>query len=244
MNMAGRPPELKNIKREFLEKIKSAKGFIKIFKEIAPVVKGSGKSRFNKKQKEHLLGLLFISIVNAWENFLEESLVRYLTGTTSGKYPIILKSGNKRTVSEARSELARSLNWRLAQLVERGDYDPKLHFISLSDLNKLLVLTDDLFSPNLYSVILSDIELLNRALAIRNRAAHNSMTSQQKFKETANMFLGKALTDSLSYGYSPGKFLIDPVKLLFGNYSLPDELSHFEAYLRMYETLANSIVPE
>jgi hypothetical protein len=227
MNMAGRPPELKNIKRELLEKIKSTESFIKIIKEVPPVVTGSRRYRFNSKQKEQLVGLLFINIVAAWEKFLEESLVRYLTGNVSGKYEIVLKEMKKISVLTARADLAGI-----------RDYDPEKNYINLSDIDTVLRKANKFFSKHPYVFSEDDVKLLKYATAIRNRVAHSSIKSRNSFKETVNTF-----SYPLSSGYSPGKFLIDPVKLPFGNYSLPDEHSHFEAYLKMYEALANTIVP-
>jgi hypothetical protein len=176
--------------------------------------------------------LAFMAVVASWEEFLEDSLVRYVAGAkTAGNYRPTPKFG-----------LASSITHAYQVVTQNPGYNAQRDYLKVTDPNWVRTSASFMFSAHPYACLQNKTDLLKHASSIRNRVAHSSEKCRADFKSTALYFL-QPVSGKLSQGYSPGKLLISPVQRHFGQVAVQQGLSHFEAYLRMYEALAGQIVP-
>ncbi|MDN7560328.1 hypothetical protein [Burkholderia orbicola] len=173
-----------------------------------------------------------MGVIAAWEEFLERTLVRYVAGAaTDSGYTATPKYGRAGSISHAYELLSQDAN-----------YDPQKHYLKVSDARWVWRTADFFFSQHYYNLLTPKADLLTNANRIRNRVAHDSDKCKADFKSAAIWFLQPA-NGTLSRGYSPGELLLATATRNFGNQINAANVSHFEAYLRIFEALANGIVP-
>ena len=173
-----------------------------------------------------------MAVVASWEEFLEDSLVRYVAGAkTASSYRPTPKFGLASNISHA------------YQIVSQNStYDQQRDYLKVTDPNWVRNSASFIFKVHTYNCLQTKTDLIKHASAIRNRVAHSSEKCRADFRSTALHFLQPA-SGKLAQGYGPGKLLLTPVQRHFGQPAVQQGLTHFEAYLRMYEALAQQIVP-
>jgi len=140
-------------------------------------------------QVEMITELSFLRIFIAWENFLEESFIRYLVGakSPSGYIP-------KRTVSPSNMEIAKKI-----LSGERKEY------IRWNSASEVVARAEIYFKdgePYANAIRGATIDLDDMNI-IRNRITHMSSTSKTKF----NNFVRRRFGHGKS-GMTPGRFLL------------------------------------
>lgn len=230
--MAGRPPEVEHVKRTFLAEISSARNLVDAIRGIPPKVRPSNVVGLHPKHAQQVVELAFMGVVAAWEEFLERSLVRYVAGAqTANGYAPTPKYG-----------MANSMQHAYELLSQDSNYDASRNYLKVSDPRWVRSSADFFFSAHPYGCLQSKNDLLKHASSIRNRVAHSSEKCRTDFKATAIYFLQPA-NNALAQGFGPGRLLLEPVQRHFGQQAIQAGRHHMATYLRMYEALANDIVP-
>lgn len=230
--MPGRSPRLSHVRDSFLAEIGTARGLVAAVQSLPQKVHPNAPNGIHPKHVRQVVGLAFMGVIAAWEEFLERTLVRYVAGAaTNSGYTATPKFGRARDISHAYELLSQDAN-----------YDSQKHYLKVSDARWVWRTADFFFSRHCYGLLTSKSDLLTNANRIRNRVAHDSDKCKADFKTSAVWFLQPA-NGNLTRGYSPGALLLETATRNFGNQLNAANLSHFEAYMRVFESLANGIVP-
>ncbi|MDX5433502.1 MAG: hypothetical protein LPK20_08030 [Halomonas sp.] len=183
------------------------------------------------KHVNQIIELAFMGMVSAWEEFLEASLVRYMTGAQAA-------NGYCPTPKYGR---AKDLNHAYEILSHDPDYKRSKDYLKVTEPRGVWRTADFFFSAHPYGALNGKEGLIRHASAIRNRVAHNSEKCKQSFKTTACALLA---TKQLTSGYQPGTLLTTPIQRAFPASYVARGLSHFDAFAELYEDLAKIIVPD
>lgn len=142
-------------------------------------------------QLEIIVELAFLRIFIAWENFLEGSFIRYLMGAKS-------PSGYKPKAFVNPYNMEHALNF----ISQGKDY---VKWNSASDV----IDRSDVFFKNgepFKNTLEASTTDLNEMNTIRNRIAHKSKSSQEKFNSLIRFKFGHGIR-----GMTPGRFLLEKV---------------------------------
>src|SRR5450830_27130 len=147
-----------------------------------------------------VVGLAFLSAVAAWEDFVEDVYLGYLSGYPSpnGHVPT-LRCGSAKDKSHALllvagesnpREAARKLKWGSFKWVR------SLSEVHFGKRNVFLGVSE------------RDVAWLELAQIVRNRVAHNSEKAKLQYKMALNRLMGEPSHSALPRGFAPGKFLL------------------------------------
>jgi hypothetical protein len=158
------------------------------------------ESTFHPRVASKIIGLSFLSIVAAWEEYLESSFLRYMAGASSETgYSPKLRIGKCTNTTHAMQVLTGTRNTNDA-----------IRFMRWNDYEWVLGRAEVFFhraAP--YSRVISRfLQRLKDAQVIRNRVAHSSSRARTQFKNMANTNIGAAKGSPLDRGFSPGRYLI------------------------------------
>jgi hypothetical protein len=224
--MAGRPAEAQHVRTTFESECSSARTLVAAILAIPAKVKPSPSPGLHPKHAQQVVELAFMAVVASWEEFLEDSLVRYVAGAkTASGYRPTPKFG-----------LASGIPHAYQILSQDTKFDPQRDYLKVTDPNWVRSTAAFIFSAHPYTHLQPKTDLIKHASAIRNRIAHSSEKCRTDFKTTALYFLQPA-SGKLTQGYSPGKLLLSKVQRHFGQTAVQKGHTVFEAYLQMYESL-------
>lgn len=231
--MAGRPPKVTHVRNAFIAEIASARALVDAVVALPGKVHPSVTVGLHPKHLRQVVALAFMGVVAAWEEFIERTLVRYVSGASADAgYSPTLKHGSADSLSHAYEILSVNV-----------DYNPQKDYLKVSDPRWVWRTADFFFSHHPYGALKNNADLLKNANRIRNRTAHDSEKCKADFKVAAIWFL-QPQNGQLTQGYGPGALLLDEAQRHFGSrINGGGQVSHFEAYMRVYENLANSLVP-
>lgn len=173
-----------------------------------------------------------MGMVSSWEEFLEDSLVRYVAGAKA-------KSGYQPTPKYG---LASGIPHAYELLSRDPSYNPEKHYLKVSDLRWVKSSADFFFQSHPFTHVHAKSDLLLHANRIRNRVAHDSKKCRAEFRDTAVYFL-RPSNGKLTQGFAPGALLTAEVQRHFPQQAVQSKLTHFEAYAQLYEDLAAKVVP-
>ena len=230
--MAGRPAEVQHTKNRFDREIASARGLVRAISSVQQQVNPHGPAGLHPKHVRQVVELAFMGMVAAWETFLEDSLVRYVAGAKA-------KSGYK---PNPKFGLASGIPHSYELLSRDPSYNPEKHYLKVSDPKWVKSSADFFFQSHPFTHIHAKSDLLLHANSIRNRVAHDSTKCRADFKATAIHFL-HPLNGTLTQGFSPGALLTAKVQRHFAQQVIQAGCTHFESYARLYEDLAEKVVP-
>ena len=230
--MPGRPPKVDHVRRDFIHKTNASRNLVRAIDQLPRMDARRNVDGIHPKHVVQITELAFMGVVSAWEEFLERTLVRYLAAaaTDSGYHPNP-KYGSANSIGHAYELLSQNI-----------DYDPQKHYLKVSDPRWVTRTADFFFSRHSYTVLENNIALLRAAQMIRNRIAHDSEKCRSDFKTSA-LWLIRPPNDTLQHGYGPGALLVDTARRHFKRQIIRSNCSHFIAYMELYESLANAIVP-
>ena len=225
----GRPPKVQHVRDDFLRALASAKALVHNARQVETVRRSPTTPRLHSKHVRKVIELAFMGVVAAWEEFLEQTLVRYMCGAKAAE-----------SAPRLRLSRCKSIQHAYQLLTADPDYDPVKKYISWSSpehVQKKAGLF--LERGGTYSLPLSKYkDALLYASRIRNRVAHSSSKASKQFIDTAKTLLN---ANRLRQGYRVGDLLLEPPQNIA---DIPQGTSnHFESFMNMYEELANSIVP-
>jgi len=200
-------PQLKTILRDFHSQIKSSQTLLAKVKLL----------QMPRIYIEMVTELAFLRILLAWENFLEESFIRYMVGgkSPSGFCPVC-------TVT------APTLNKALEIICGDKQY---VQWVSASEVIRRAerFFRDGEPYKNALESALTDLNELN---TIRNRIAHRSKSSKKKFSDFVRRKLGYG-----KQGMTSGRFLLTAKPMI------SPQIIFLDDYIKLIETAGRIIVP-
>jgi hypothetical protein len=211
---AGRIQPVLNALTEEFDRATDLVADVRALRRPAPITRGHpGLPEF---QLNLISELAFLRCVLAWEVFLEESFLVYLTGGKglSGK-------ATKRYVTPTTSPQARAL------LSGESRY---LSWNTNDDVIKRAKIWFKDGEP--YTSALGALGIHSEIRTVRNRIAHNSGEAKTKFNKLRAAKKRKA--DPAQHGMGPGAFLARPA-------SASTTMTRFERYLTDLRLAANAI---
>lgn len=230
--MPGRPPKVDHVREAFRREITTARNLVQAIDALPRTASRSARVGIHPKHVRQVVELAFMGVVAAWEEFLERALVRYVAGASCDSgYSPTHKYGSGNSLTHAYELLSQSSN-----------YDPQRDYLKVSDPRWVWRTADFFFARHPFGNLNSKSELLTKANSIRNRIAHESDKCKADFKDAAIWFLQPA-SGQLTQGYGPGALLTSPVQRRFPQPIVQANTTHFEAYMSLYEELANVLVP-
>ena len=230
--MAGRPAKVNHVHDAFVAEIDAATSLVSAIQALPIKVRPSNNPGIHPKYVGQVVELAFMGVVASWEEFIERSLVRFLTGArTNGGYNPTLKAGKADTIQHAYELLSLDPN-----------YNPANSYLKVSDPRWVRRVADFYFSAHTYSHLQNASDLIKHASSIRNRVAHDSTKCKGDFKATALHFLQPA-NGQLKQGYGAAALLLAPVQRHFGQQAIQQNKTHFNAYCDFFRDLARQIVP-
>ncbi len=221
-----------HVRDDFIKQIESAR---KLVNSVHALPRKSPKAPgIHPTHVQQVAELAFMGLVASWEEFLERTLVRYIANATTGNgYQPTAKVGYVNTLSDGYIVLS-----------QNPSYDPAKHYLKVTEYKWVVKTASFLFSAHPYGCITNNLQLLKNAVAIRNRVAHASEKCRQDFVATAKEFKSaNPQAAVLPQGFTPGKLLFEHVQRIFPQPDIQAQLTHFEAYARLYTKLASQIVP-
>lgn len=211
---------LSQIRDDFIKCIDNNRLIIKEtlqLKENELLFQNFGQGRYKKVDSycNQLIGNSFASIIASWEEFLEECMIRYLRGrvpTTS-------------LIRHTKSKLGHIPNVETAYKVLGGsDFIIGKHYLGYSSLETVRRDADAFLENHPFVFDNNDIEMMRRAIKIRNRVAHTSHKCRQDFLKVVKIYLQIPPNNSLpnnQKGWNVGKLLLQqPNQYLFSNIQL------------------------
>jgi hypothetical protein len=222
-----------HIRKAFIAEIIRAQNLVHSVRDLPRRGPKSIDEVIHPKHVNQIIELAFMGMVSAWEEFLEATLVRYMTGATTEKgYSPTPKFGQAKDLAHAYEILSND-----------PDYKKTKSFLKVTEPRSIWRLADFFFSKHNFKALDSKAPIIRHASAIRNRVAHSSEKCRKEFKITALEFL-RPSDGKLVSGYQPGKLLTTPVQRIFSQSSISKGTSHFDAFAELYEELARIIVPD
>lgn len=234
--MAGRPPQIVHVRDTFLAASKSARDLVKAVSGLSGINPHSECPRLHAEQARRVVELAFLGLISSWEEFLEQSFVRYLAGAKADNgYAPELRMGKASDISHA------------YQLIS-GDpaFDPSRRYAKFGDPRWVISISKNYFvlgAP--YATVLQpSLDQLQHAIQLRNRVAHNSSKCRNDFIKSAKRHLNIPAEGKLTQGYTVGDLLGAPANQLFGQEARDKYWTFFQAYNARLRSLAKKVVHE
>lgn len=239
MSTKGSKSQLR-AKQDFLSSLETA---MRIYGPAKEMCKFDGESfeetTYQPNVAAKVVGLAFLSAVAAWEDFVANVYLGYLSGypAPNGSIPE-LRVGKAENKSHALllaagesndREAERRMRWssfRWVQLISEVHFKKANPFLAVSD---------------------EDIEWLDLSVTIRNRVAHNSDKAKTRFKFSFNKLVGNPQDAPLPKGFSPG-WLLNASLQSHPKLQALDSSDHhwgdlFEGYVSLWLRIAELICP-
>lgn len=186
-----------------------------------------------------IVGLAFLSAAAAWEDFVANIFLGYLSGypAPNGESPK-LRAGKAENKRHALLILAGEPNSREAERRMRWS-----SFRWVQSVSEIHFKKDNPF----LAVSSTDIEWLDLSVIIRNRVAHNSEKAKKQFKDSFNRLVGSPKDAPLPNGFSPG-WLLNAILQSHPKLKALDSDDHywgdlFEGYVNLWQKIADTICP-
>lgn len=234
--MPGRAPKVGHVRDSFLAASVSAKDLVVAVSQLAAIHPNTQGPRLHPEHKRRVVELAFLGMISAWEEFLEQSFVRYLAGAKA----------DDDSAPALRVGKAASIEHAYHLISGDPEYDPTRNYSKFSDPKWVIAISKnymELGAP--YATKLhANLQVLQEAVRLRNRVAHNSGKSREDFKRSARTHLGLPEGAGLTQGYGVGDLLVSPAIRLFGQQATQSGWTYFQAYYARLRRLAKDIAPE
>ena len=234
--MRGRPPKVGHIRDTFLAASASAKELVEAVSTLASINPHVPGSRLHPEQARRVIELAFLGLMSAWEEFLEQSFVRYLAGAAScNGYTAPLRMGRAASISHA------------YQLISGDpDFDPTRNYSRFGEPRWVVATAKNYFDQGApYATKLHpNLQVLQEAVRLRNRVAHTSAKCREDFKRSARVHLGLPEGAPLIQGYRVGDLLSSPATQLFSQKAKDKGWTYFQAYNGRLRLICKEICPE
>lgn len=233
--MAGRPPQVGHVRDRFFSATLSAKNLVEAASGLAAIHPNTDGPKLHPEQCRRIVELAFLGVVAAWEEFLEQTFVRYLAGAASDDgYSPQFRLGKASSIEHAYHLIS-------------GDpaYDPNRSYSKFGDPKWVIAIAKNYFVQGapFATRLTPQLQILQEAIRIRHRVAHNSSKSREDFKRSARLHLGLGQAAPLRRGYSVGDLLTTEAQHLFGKHVNDKRRRYFDAYVLRLTKLAKEISP-
>jgi hypothetical protein len=226
-------PKLNTVKKSFLDALENSESlYIAVKPYLAPAVTSS--SLLKPGQARRIIALAFMTNVAAWEEFVQESFIRYLMGASSpsGGYKPSLRLGACSSIDHAIEVIAGESNYDLEK-----NYLVWMNWKAVVKRAEVYFWKGEPFSKIPDGIV----TLINDSFKIRNRVAHSSLMCKKDFKQVALKSRGMGKDANLTQGYTVGHLLLEPNVRHFGSFCSGQ--NYFEAYTNMFKKLADLLTP-
>jgi hypothetical protein len=231
----ARPPKLSSVVTEFSRAIHSARNLYAAVEPFLPrTYDGMQGDSLHPEQARRVVGLAFLSMTSAWEEFVESCFIRYMAGAASDSgYGPTLRLGACPSLVHA------------CKIIRGPHFNPKKEFISWTSV-PLVVDRAKLYFANgePFHVLPSREQALGDGFRIRNRVAHRSRKAKGDFKDAALRILRRPTANQggrLRQAYSVGELLVHETRRFYGRRGRRRTV--FEWFARTYRRLAKQIAP-
>lgn len=225
--------KLNTVKKTFLDTLSNSTN---LYDAVRPYLSPNNATNNPLKptQARRIIALAFMNNVAAWEEYVQESFIRYLVDacSPSGKYKPVLRLGKCSSIDHAIEVIAGESNYDL-----ENNYLAWMNWKAVVKRAEVYFWKGEPFSKVPEGIV----KLIHDSSKIRNRVAHNSQKCRKDFKQVAQKFLGLANNVNLKQGYTAGHLLMETSVRHFGNFCTGH--NYFEAYSNMYRKLADIITP-
>jgi hypothetical protein len=231
----GRKTEVEAVKAQFARRIDSAEKLVKAVRRL-PAAKATGQGNsLHVKHVYKVVELAFMDICAQWEDFVEDSFLRYLTGA------------RPKTGSAPKLRLSKCSDLKHAYQVLSGKphFNPGSEYLTWTDSSVLASRAKVFFEKGEpYATAVGKCKSeLERAFKLRNRIAHSSAKCIKEFKASANHYLAPG---KVKQGYRVGELLTAPQQHDFA--FLPTAPAgtvrdYFAAHANMFRQLAQETIP-
>ena len=101
----GRPPLVQHMRDYFENSISSAEGLVADVRKLERVKTSTHEGTLHSKRVARIAELAFMGMFSAWEEFLEDTFIRYLAGASDSdsKWPV-LKLGKSENMESRESQ--------------------------------------------------------------------------------------------------------------------------------------------
>ena len=231
----ARPPKVDYLRVDFHRSIASAD---RLFQDVLPlsaIRTGHGRLALHVKQVRRVIELAFLGVCAAWEEFLEETFVRYLAGAAPA-------AGGGPTLRLGKCD---GIEHAYQVFTANPSHDPTRHFLSWTNPDEVVSMASLYFQGgNPYAPAIGQfIGELRRSVKLRNRIAHSSQKSVEDFRTTANHYLQPA---AVTQGYGVGDLLRVQRRRDFTGLppAAPGHVrTYFDAHMDMFRVMADQVVP-
>lgn len=233
--MPGRPPKLAHVREAFLRDSVQARDLILAVRDLSAIKRKNNEPKLHPEQARRVFELAFLGMIASWEEFLEQAFVRYLAGAQSDNgYSPKLRVGKSSGIAHSYHLIS-------------GDpsFDPSRNYSRFSDPKWVIAVSKNYFelgapfAPQLQA----NLDILQHAIKLRNRVAHNSTKSRKEFKQAALQHLGRPAGGSLPQGYGVGDLLLSKADRIFGQEARDKKWVFFVAYAIRLRRMARHICP-
>ena len=195
---------------------------------------------FHPTVASKMIGLAFLSVVAAWEEYIEEAFLRYMAGTqTDTGYAPVLRLSPCCSLVHARQVLSATFDSQ-----ERPRFLPWNDYTWVVSAARVYFRDGEPYSKvaNRFRDRLADAQI------IRNRVAHTSQKARMQFRKMSNRLAGDHPMSPMNRGFSPGRMLVSQCPEYGFDEAWLASKEHFwgdffEAYGSMYLDLAATITP-
>ena len=201
---------IKPVIKNFNTELKKNFSLIKAINKLHP-------SKLSAINEERIIELAFLKIYAAWESYLENIFIRYMTGAKS-------LSG----IQPVRYVIPPSID--KARYIYSGTIDGRVSWSGEQVRQKSVIYFKD--GEPFTTAINSIKRYLDQMVVVRNSIAHSSSTSYNKFKELAKKELPTIPFKKIS---TPGKFLLS------SGPNIPSLNIYFEFYSDMLKIAVEDI---
>ena len=232
--MRGRHPKIDHLRNDLLYQVDAAKNLELAVRRLSGIRSGS-QLHLHPRHVLRIVELAFMGVCAAWEDFLENVMVRYLAGAKT-------KSGFTPTLRIGKCE---GIRHAYEILSAKPGYDPEEQYLTWTNPTAVASLAEVFFvgGAPFKAPLTREVDRLKKAVRIRNRIAHGSPKCKAEFHDTANAIMQRPMHSRLGQGYRAGKLLSVPATAFFGAGVPEKNITVFDAYMEMYKALAREIVP-
>jgi hypothetical protein len=231
----GRAAQVDRVRDDFIKRITAAEKLVAAVRPLA-AIKGAGTgTSLHVENVGQIIELAFLGLCAQWETFIEDSMVRYLTGAkpSAGNAPH-LRLGKCSDLAHAYQVLS-----------GKPSYDSSSDFMSWTKPESVIERAKMFFKDGepFSSAISTCRDELKRAIQLRNRIAHSSEKCVADFKAAANYYLAPK---TVTQGYRVADLLGTPHTKNFTFLAAPSPgptRDYFAAHADMFRLLAQRIVP-
>lgn len=228
-----KPYKVAYLRKNFLADVESAEKLVEKVRSLSNFNPSGPPRSLHHKHVHRVVELAFMGVVSEWEDFLEQTFIRYLAGGESDNaFAANLKVGASTSTQHSYEILS-----------QNSRYDPSRDYLRFSDPKWTLGQAEFFFvGGKPYDLLRPKLGLLQDANMIRNRIAHSSEKCKSDFKTVALRYTNPG-ANQLGQGYRVGNLLSAKAVRHFGQTAINKDWDYLKAFFELYSDLAKVIAP-